>query len=71
MFDGPDRLILDGDTEFDFNLDGTSEPATAHFDLRRRYARSQLVPRGTAHSHRRATICFTWNRAMLEENSLS
>ena len=36
MFDGPDRLILDGDTEFDFNLDGTSEPATAHFDLRQR-----------------------------------
>ena len=36
VFEGPDRLILDGDTEFDFNLDGTSEPATAHFDLQRR-----------------------------------
>ena len=36
MFDSPDRLILDGDTEVDFNLGGTSEPATTHFDLRRR-----------------------------------
>jgi hypothetical protein len=29
-------LILDGDTEFDFNLDGTPEPARAHFELQRR-----------------------------------
>ncbi len=36
IFHGPDRLILDGDTEFDFNLDGTLEPALAHFDLQRR-----------------------------------
>ncbi len=36
VFEGPDRLILDGDTEFDFNLDGTTEPALAHFDLQRR-----------------------------------
>ena len=36
IFEGPDRLILDGDTEFDFNLDGTMEPALAHFDLERR-----------------------------------
>ena len=36
VFEGPDRLILDGDTEFDFNLDGTSEAALAHFDLQRR-----------------------------------
>lgn len=28
------NLILDGDTEFDFNLDGTKEPAVAHFELR-------------------------------------
>lgn len=35
-FDGPDRLILDGDTEFDFNLDGTADPAIAHFELVRR-----------------------------------
>lgn len=26
-------LTLDGDTEFDFNLDGTPEPATVHFSL--------------------------------------
>jgi len=36
LFEGPDRLLLDGDTEFDFNLDGTAEPALAHFDLQRR-----------------------------------
>lgn len=36
LFEGPDRLILDGDTEFDFNLDGTTEPALAHFELQRR-----------------------------------
>jgi len=28
-----DQLTLDGDTEFDFNLDGTSEPARVHFEL--------------------------------------
>lgn len=28
-----DHLTLDGETEFDFNLDGTPEPATVHFDL--------------------------------------
>ena len=28
-------LILDGTTEFDFNLDGESEAATAHIELRR------------------------------------
>ena len=28
-------LILDGDTEFDFNLDGTNEDATVHFELTR------------------------------------
>ncbi len=31
-FEGSNRLILDGDTEFDFNLDGTPEPATAHIE---------------------------------------
>ncbi|HSG07462.1 MAG TPA: hypothetical protein VLA36_03825 [Longimicrobiales bacterium] len=30
------RLTLDGDTDFDFNLDGTPEPALAHFELERR-----------------------------------
>ena len=35
VFEGPDHLILDGDTEFDFNLDGTLEPALSHFDLQR------------------------------------
>ncbi len=35
LFEGPDRLILDGDTEFDFNLDGTLEPALSHFELQR------------------------------------
>ncbi len=34
-FDGPDVLILDGPTEFDFNFDGTSEPATLHVVLER------------------------------------
>jgi hypothetical protein len=29
-------LILDGDTEFDFNLDGEPEAATAHIELQRR-----------------------------------
>lgn len=36
VFEGPDRLILDGDTEFDFNLDGTPDDALAHFELQRR-----------------------------------
>lgn len=35
-FFGPDRFVLDGDSEFDFNLDGSSEPALAHFDFVRR-----------------------------------
>jgi hypothetical protein len=30
------RMTLDGDSEFDFNLDGTPEPALAHFELIRR-----------------------------------
>jgi len=29
------QLTLDGDTEFDFNLDGTAEAARAHFELTR------------------------------------
>ena len=36
VFAAPDSLILDGDTEFDFNFDGTPEPAEAHFELKRR-----------------------------------
>lgn len=35
MFEGPDRLILEGDTEFDFNLYGTAEPALSRFVLQR------------------------------------
>lgn len=31
-----DLMTLDGATEFDFNLDGTPEPAAAHFEFRRR-----------------------------------
>lgn len=31
-----DRMTMDGDSEFDFNLDGTPEPALAHFELLRR-----------------------------------
>ena len=30
------RLTLDGDTEFDFNLDRVPDPAEAHIELRRR-----------------------------------
>ena len=30
------RLTLDGDTRFDFNLDGTSEAALGHFEMERR-----------------------------------
>jgi len=33
VFFGPDRFVLDGDSEFDFNDDGTDEPALAHFDF--------------------------------------
>jgi hypothetical protein len=29
-FQGDDQFTLDGDSEFDFNLDGTMEPALAH-----------------------------------------
>lgn len=35
QFEGPDRLILDGPTEFDFNRDGTLDPANAHIVLER------------------------------------
>lgn len=35
-FFGADRFILDGNTDFDFNLDGTPEAALAHFDFVRR-----------------------------------
>jgi hypothetical protein len=31
-----DSLILDGATEFDFNLDGTDEPAQVHMEIVRR-----------------------------------
>ena len=30
------RLTLDGDTEFDFNLDGKADPAEAHIELKKR-----------------------------------
>jgi hypothetical protein len=36
VFATPDSLILDGATEFDFNLDFVPEPAQAHFELVRR-----------------------------------
>lgn len=32
----PTTLVIDGSTRFDFNLDGTSEPALAHFELVRK-----------------------------------
>jgi hypothetical protein len=35
-FTGADHLTLDGESEFDFNLDGTDDPAFAHFELQRR-----------------------------------
>jgi hypothetical protein len=35
-FATPDSLVLDGATEFDFNLDGTDEPGQAHIELVRR-----------------------------------
>jgi len=34
-FEGPDRLILDGPTSFDFNEDGTMDPAEARIALDR------------------------------------
>jgi hypothetical protein len=36
VFATPDSLVLDGATEFDFNLDGTDEAAQAHLELLRR-----------------------------------
>lgn len=36
VFAKPDSLVLDGATEFDFNLDFVSEPGQAHFELVRR-----------------------------------
>jgi hypothetical protein len=36
LFAAEDSVILDGATEFDFNLDGTPELALAHFELKRR-----------------------------------
>lgn len=35
-FPNSDRLVLDGDSEFDFNLDGTPEPARVHMEFDRR-----------------------------------
>jgi hypothetical protein len=35
-FAAEDSLVLDGATEFDFNLDGTEEPGQAHIELLRR-----------------------------------
>lgn len=39
-FDGPNRLTLDGPTEFDFNNDGTPDPATALIVLQRASSQS-------------------------------
>jgi hypothetical protein len=36
VFATPDSLVLDGATEFDFNLDGTDEPGQAHIEIVRR-----------------------------------
>ena len=36
VFAASDRLVLDGDTEFDFNQDGIADQALAHFELKRR-----------------------------------
>ena len=36
QFVGDTVLILDGDTEFDFDFDGQEDPALAHFELLRR-----------------------------------
>ena len=33
LFATPDSLILDGATQFDYNLDGTPEPAQGHIEL--------------------------------------
>lgn len=35
-FSGPDHFTMDGDTEFDFNLDGTAEPARGHIEFARK-----------------------------------
>ena len=35
-FVGDTVLILDGDTEFDFDFDGQEDPALAHFELLRK-----------------------------------
>ncbi len=35
-FPDADHFVLDGTTEFDFNLDGTSEAATAHIAFARK-----------------------------------
>lgn len=35
-FPDPDHLVLDGETQFDFNLDGTEEAALAHIELERK-----------------------------------
>ena len=35
-FASPDSVILDGATEFDFNLDGTNEPGQAHIEIVKR-----------------------------------
>jgi len=35
-FPDANHLVLDGDTEFDFNFDGTAEAATAHIELERK-----------------------------------
>jgi hypothetical protein len=34
-FTSPDYLVVDGQREFDFNLDGTLDPSTMHQELRR------------------------------------
>ena len=36
QFVGDTVLILDGDTEFDFDFDGQEDPALAHFELLRK-----------------------------------
>jgi len=58
IFKGSDRLILDGNTEFDFNFDEAPDEALAHFELVRRqdWPRS-LVSRETRIANRRS--CFT------------
>ena len=58
LFKGSDQLILDGNTEFDFNFDEAPDEALAHFELVRRqdWPRS-LVSRETRITNRRS--CFT------------